>query len=53
MKPKIIEFDGFESLHDFDETMMWAVQEYMESFKIPAEFLGTLRISIRYIPEED
>jgi hypothetical protein len=49
---KIVEFNGFESLHGFDETLMWAVEELLDSFAIPAEFLGTLKFTMEYIPDE-
>jgi len=49
----IKDFEGFESLHGFDETIMWAVEELMNSFKIPAEFFGTLRFTIEYIPDNE
>jgi hypothetical protein len=44
-----IKFEGFESLHDLDHELMWAIQD---SDLLPdPEFKGTLRITLEYEEE--
>jgi hypothetical protein len=45
-----LHFDGFESLHDLEEEVLWAV----EHFEFPeAEWKGTLMITIEYFEDKE
>ena len=50
---KILVFDGFESLHGFDEDVLYAVERYLDFWKISPEFTGKLIIEISYKPNEN
>ena len=48
-----LEFAGFESLHGFDEDIMYAIQNFLDKEGIPSEYTGTLCITIEYRPPEE
>lgn len=49
------DFEGFESLQDWDRDMSESIQsDYNSDAKVlDGEFTGTLRVTIEYIPSED
>lgn len=43
---RVVRFDGFESLHGWEESVMWTLEE----MDIPGDFTGTLLITLEFIP---
>lgn len=47
LRPVELEFPGFESLHDFQEDMCYALQEWSG---LDPEYEGTIKVTMEYIP---
>jgi len=53
MIDKVVEFHGFESLHDYEEELMWALEDFLKENDVSAEFQGTLIVTLDYIEDEE
>lgn len=44
----VLRFNGFESLHGFDEDIMYALEDYEDRLFPEIEWQGTLKVTLEY-----